>query len=132
ADAMLGRIQNDLFDLGADLCTPEQKNPKWPPLRIVAEQTLRLEREIDAMNEAIPPLKSFILPGGSEAAAWLHFARTVARPARREMTAAAETTTVSAEAIKYVNRLSDHLFVMARRLNPNAPATFPCAPGKNR
>ena len=132
ADAMLGRIQNDLFDLGADLCTPEQENPKWPPLRIIAAQTDRLEREIDAMNERIPPLKSFILPGGSEAAAWLHLARTVARRAEREITALAETQPVGAEAIKYINRLSDHLFVMARRLNANGADDILWVPGKNR
>ena len=132
ADAMLGRIQNDLFDLGADLCTPEQENPKWPPLRVVAVQTERLEREIDAMNEAIPPLQSFILPGGTAAAAWLHLARTVARRAERAMTHAAETTAVSAEAIKYINRLSDHLFVMARRLNANGAQDVLWVPGKNR
>jgi cob(I)alamin adenosyltransferase len=132
ADAMLARIQNDLFDLGADLCTPEQENPKWPPLRIVAVQTERLEREIDAMNEAIPPLKSFILPGGSEAAAWLHLARTVARRAEREMTALVEVAAVGAEAIKYINRLSDHLFVLARRLNDNGARDVLWVPGKNR
>lgn len=132
ADAMLGRIQNDLFDLGADLCTPEQENPKWPPLRMVAEQTQRLEREIDAMNDAIPPLQSFILPGGSPAAAWLHLARTVARRAERAMTVAAETTPVNPEAIKYINRLSDHLFVMGRRLNDNGAKDVLWVPGKNR
>jgi len=132
AEAMLARIQNDLFDLGADLCTPPAENPKWPPLRIVPAQTERLEREIDAMNDKIPPLKSFILPGGSEAAAWLHLARTVARRAEREMTAAAETTPVSPEAIKYINRLSDHLFVMARRLNENGARDVLWVPGKNR
>jgi cob(I)alamin adenosyltransferase len=132
ADAILGRIQNDLFDLGADLCTPEQENPKWPPLRIVAAQTDRLEREIDAMNEAIPPLTSFILPGGTPAAAWLHLARTVARRAERAMTRAAETTPVSPEAIKYINRLSDHLFVMGRRLNANGAQDVLWVPGKNR
>jgi len=132
ADAMLARIQNDLFDLGADLCTPEEENPKWPPLRIVAPQTDRLEREIDAMNEKIPPLQSFILPGGSEAAAWLHLARTVARRAEREMTALAEVAPVSPEAIKYINRLSDHLFVMARRLNANGANDLLWVPGQNR
>lgn len=132
ADAMLGRIQNDLFDLGADLCTPEQEKPKWPPLRVVAVQTERLEREIDAMNEAIPPLQSFILPGGTAAAAWLHLARTVARRAERAMTLAAETTAVNPEAIKYINRLSDHLFVMARRLNANGAQDVLWVPGKNR
>ena len=131
-DAMLGRIQNDLFDLGADLCTPEQEKPKWPPLRVVAVQTERLEREIDAMNEAIPPLQSFILPGGTAAAAWLHLARTVARRAERAMTHAAESTAVNPEAIKYINRLSDHLFVMARRLNANGAKDVLWVPGKNR
>ncbi len=132
ADAMLGRIQNDLFDLGADLCTPEEEKPKWPPLRIVPEQTARLEREIDAMNDKIPPLKSFILPGGSAAAAWLHLARTVARRAEREITALARAQPVTAEAIKYINRLSDHLFVMARRLNADGANDVLWVPGKNR
>lgn len=132
ADAMLSRIQNDLFDLGADLCTPEVADPKWPPLRIVAAQTDRLEREIDAMNENIPPLKSFILPGGSAAAAWLHLARTVARRAERDMTALAERETVTPEAIKYINRLSDHLFVLARRCNGNGAHDVLWVPGQNR
>jgi cob(I)alamin adenosyltransferase len=132
ADAMLARIQNDLFDLGADLCTPEAENPKWPPLRLVAQQTDRLEREIDAMNEAIPPLASFILPGGSPAAAWLHLARTVARRAEREMTQLAEEETIGSEAIKYINRLSDHLFVLARRQNANGADDILWVPGKNR
>jgi cob(I)alamin adenosyltransferase len=132
ADAMLARIQNDLFDLGADLCTPEQANPKWPPLRIVAAQTDRLEREIDAMNDRIPPLQSFILPGGSAAAAWLHLARTVARRAERAMTLLAEAESVSPEAVKYINRLSDHLFVMGRRLNDNGAKDVLWVPGKNR
>lgn len=132
ADAMIGRIQNDLFDLGADLCTPEAENPKWPPLRVVPAQTDRLEREIDAMNEAIPPLQSFILPGGSEAAAWLHLGRTVARRAEREMTRLAEEESINPEAVKYINRLSDHLFVLARRLNANGAADVLWVPGKNR
>ena len=132
ADAMLGRIQNDLFDLGADLCTPEEENPKWPPLRIVPAQTERLEREIDAMNDKIPPLKSFILPGGSPAASWLHLGRTIARRAERAMTEAAETIPVNPEAIKYINRLSDHLFVMGRRLNGNGANDVLWVPGKNR
>src|SRR5690606_10482025 len=132
ADAMLGRIQNDLFDLGADLCTPEQDNPKWPPLRIVAAQTERLEREIDAMNERIPPLKSFILPGGSTGAAWLHLARTVARRAEREMTALSEIEPVNPEAVRYINRLSDHFFVMARHLNDNGAGDVLWVPGQNR
>jgi len=132
ADAMIGRIQNDLFDLGADLCTPEVDEPKWPPLRVVAAQTDRLEREIDAMNEAIPPLQSFILPGGSQGAAWLHLARTVARRAEREMTRLAEEESINPEAVKYINRLSDHLFVLARRLNANGAADVLWVPGKNR
>jgi cob(I)alamin adenosyltransferase len=132
ADAMLGRIQNDLFDLGADLCTPEAENPKWPPLRIVAAQTDRLEREIDAMNAQIPPLQSFILPGGREPAAWLHLARTVARRAERDITALADVEPVNPEAIKYINRLSDHLFVMGRRLNDNGAGDVLWVPGKNR
>src|SRR6185295_4386047 len=117
-DDMLKRIQNDLFDLGADLCTIEGK-PGEQALRIVPAQTERLEREIDAMNGELSPLTSFILPGGSEPAAWLHLARTVARRAERGMTALATQQPVNPEAIKYINRLSDHLFVLARKLNDN-------------
>ena len=109
ADAMLARIQNDLFDLGADLCTPHEESPKWPPLRMSQAQVDRLEAEIDAMNAAIPPLRSFILPGGSALSSWLHLARTVARRAERGMTALAEGETVTPLAVMYVNRLSDHL-----------------------
>ena len=122
ADAMLARIQNDLFDLGADLCTIKAKRGQ-PALRIVPEQTARLEREIDAMNGELEPLKSFILPGGSEAAAWLHLARTVARRAERRMTQLAAEQAINPEAIKYINRLSDHLFVLARRLNDESSLT---------
>jgi cob(I)alamin adenosyltransferase len=131
ADAMLARIQNDLFDLGADLCTVKAKRGQ-PALRIVPEQTARLEREIDAMNAELSPLNSFILPGGSEASAWLHLARTVARRAERRMTQLAVKQTVSPEAIKYINRLSDHLFVLARRLNDNGAADVLWVPGGNR
>jgi len=131
ADAMLARIQNDLFDLGADLCTVKAKRGQ-PALRIVPEQTARLEREIDAMNDELSPLNSFILPGGSEASAWLHLARTVARRAERRMTQLAVKQTVSPEAIKYINRLSDHLFVLARRLNDNGAADVLWVPGGNR
>jgi len=98
----------------------------------VAAQTERLEREIDAMNDKIPPLQSFILPGGSAAAAWLHLARTVARRAERAMTAAAEAQSVNPEAVKFINRLSDHLFVMGRRLNDNGAKDVLWVPGKNR
>ncbi len=130
-DEMLKRIQNDLFDLGADLCTIEGKAGEQA-LRIVPSQTERLEREIDAMNGELSPLTSFILPGGSEAAAWLHLARTVARRAERDMTALATRQSVSPEAIKYINRLSDHLFVLARKLNDNGAADVLWVPGGSR
>jgi cob(I)alamin adenosyltransferase len=130
-DAMLKRIQNDLFDLGADLCTIEGKRGE-EALRIVASQTGRLEQEIDAMNGDLAPLTSFILPGGSETAAWLHLARTVARRAERCMTALAAEQPVNPEAIKYVNRLSDHLFVLARRLNDNGASDVLWVPGGAR
>lgn len=133
ADGMLARIQNDLFDLGADLCTPEEENPKYPPLRMTAEQVSRLEREIDTMNADIPPLKSFILPGGAAAAAWLHLGRTVARRAEREMTRAAdEGQDINPVAIQYINRLSDHLFVLARKVNDNGARDVLWTPGQNR
>ncbi|MCC8428337.1 cob(I)yrinic acid a,c-diamide adenosyltransferase [Reyranella aquatilis] len=133
ADAMLGRIQNDLFDLGADLCTPEGKAKRdEQALRMVPSQVERLEREIDAMNAELQPLKSFILPGGSEAASWLHLARTVSRRAERCMTRLAAEQTINPEAIKYVNRLSDHLFVLARRLNDNGAADVLWVPGGSR
>lgn len=131
-DDMLARIQNDLFDLGADLCTPEQEDPKYPPLRMSEEQVTRLENEIDAMNADIPPLQSFILPGGSAAAAWLHLARTVARRAEREMTLTAETQEINPAAIQYINRLSDHLFVLARKVNDNGATDVLWVPGQNR
>ena len=130
-DDMLKRIQNDLFDLGADLCTVEGKAGEQA-LRIVPSQTERLEREIDAMNGELSPLKSFILPGGSEAAAWLHLARTVARRAERGMTALATQQPVSPEAVKYINRLSDHLFVLARKMNDNGGSDVLWVPGGSR
>ena len=133
ADAMLGRIQNDLFDLGADLCTPEGKTKRdEQALRVVPSQTERLEREIDAMNAELKPLSSFILPGGSEVASWLHLGRTVARRAERCMTALAAREAINPEAIKYINRLSDHLFVLARRLNDNGAADVLWIPGATR
>jgi cob(I)alamin adenosyltransferase len=131
-DAMLGRIQNDLFDLGADLCTPEAENPKYPPLRIVQAQIDRLEREIDAMNEKMKPLDSFILPGGTPAAAHLHLARTVARRAERVMTELATHERINDLAIAYINRLSDHLFVLARHVNDDGARDMLWVPGKNR
>lgn len=132
ADAMLARIQNDLFDLGADLCTPEEENPKYPPLRVAASQVARLEAEIDAMNAELQPLNSFILPGGKPTAAQLHLARTVARRAEREITRAAELEPIGAEAVKYINRLSDHLFVLARWINNRGAADVLWVPGANR
>ena len=132
ADAMLLRVQNDLFDLGADLCTPEDGKRSEGALRIEASQVTRLENEIDAMNDDLEPLKSFILPGGRPAAAHLHHARTVARRAERLMTDLAAREAVNPEAVKYVNRLSDHLFVLARRLNDGGKADVLWVPGGNR
>jgi cob(I)alamin adenosyltransferase len=132
-DPMLGRIQNDLFDLGADLATPARdKGPE--PLRIVASQTERLEREIDALNASLEPLTSFILPGGSRAAARLHHARTVCRRAERAAVAfvEAEATDVHTEAIRYLNRLSDLLFVAARWANARGRADVLWAPAATR
>jgi cob(I)alamin adenosyltransferase len=134
-DAMLSRIQNDMFDLGADLATPERDKPLgWEPLRIVAAQVARLEGEIDAMNAAIPPLDSFVLPGGSPLAAHLHLARTMARRAERLIAQLAATPDekVSAPALAYANRLSDFLFVAARRANGNGAADVKWIPGANR
>jgi cob(I)alamin adenosyltransferase len=130
-DAMLGRIQNDLFDLGADLCTPDDP-ADYPPLRIVEGQVERLEQEIDALNAELAPLNSFILPGGTAAAAYLHLARTVARRAEREITALAAVETVNPRAIKYINRLSDHLFVLSRHVNDRGAKDVLWVPGKNR
>ncbi|WP_119461425.1 cob(I)yrinic acid a,c-diamide adenosyltransferase [Rhodospirillaceae bacterium SYSU D60014] len=133
ADAMLARIQNDLFDLGADLCTPEAEDEQpGAALRIAAGQVERLEQEIDRMNAALQPLNSFVLPGGTAAAAQLHLARTVIRRAEREMTALAGEQPVNPLAIQYVNRLSDHLFVMARHLNDGGRADVLWKPGANR
>ncbi|MBS0223359.1 MAG: cob(I)yrinic acid a,c-diamide adenosyltransferase [Proteobacteria bacterium] len=130
-DDMLKRIQNDLFDLGADLCTIEAKEGAQA-LRVSAGQTERLEREIDAMNAELAPLTSFVLPGGSEASAWLHLARTVARRAERRMTALAAEQPINPQAVKYINRLSDHLFVLARRLNDYGAADVLWVPGQGR
>ncbi|PWR21852.1 cob(I)yrinic acid a,c-diamide adenosyltransferase [Zavarzinia compransoris] len=128
-DAMLGRIQNDLFDLGADLATPEGIEGA---LRIVEAQVTRLEGEIDGLNAGIPPLRSFILPGGSRAAAFAHQARTVARRAERAVSALAAVEAINMAALRYVNRLSDHLFVLARHLNDNGAADVLWVPGANR
>ena len=132
SDAMLARIQNDLFDLGADLCTPETGRRAAGALRIVAAQVERLEAEIDAMNAELAPLDSFVLPGGSAAAAYLHLARTVTRRTERLVCALAADEPVNAEAVKYLNRLSDHLFVLSRRLNGNGAADVLWQPGATR
>ncbi|MBB4105676.1 cob(I)yrinic acid a,c-diamide adenosyltransferase [Allorhizobium borbori] len=134
-DAMLARIQNDLFDLGADLAAPDTGEPlEYEPLRIIDKQVQRIEQEIDALNATLDPLRSFILPGGSPAAAWLHLARTVARRAERHMVELSkrEGETVSRAAVEYINRLSDFLFVAARHTNDGGKADILWVPGKNR
>jgi len=128
---MLARIQNDLFDLGADLCTPEAGRKSEGALRVLPSQTERLEREIDAMNAQLKPLDSFILPGGTPLAAQLHVARTVTRRAERLVTALAEAETLNPEAVKYLNRLSDHLFVLSRVAN-HETGDILWRPGANR
>lgn len=133
ADAMLGRIQNDLFDLGADLCVPlTEGEADGQMLRIALAQVERLEGEIDQMNARLSPLSSFILPGGSAASAYLHMARTVARRAERLITALGEIEPLSEHAIAYINRVSDHLFVLARWTNGLGDGDVLWTPGKNR
>jgi cob(I)alamin adenosyltransferase len=135
-DAMLARIQNELFDLGADLCVPDRgQTLDYEPLRILPEQAARLEREIDELNASLAPLKSFVLPGGHAAATALHLARTICRRAERLMVHLAETTgeTVSPAALAYVNRLSDFLFVASRHVNHvTALGDMLWVPGKTR
>lgn len=133
-DAMLARIQNELFDLGADLATPPEPKPEWEVLRVTAAQVARLEAEIDAMNAAVEPLNSFVLPGGSALAAHLHLARTVCRRAERRVSALATdpAQTISPESLKYLNRLSDHLFVASRHANANAGGDVLWKPGATR
>ena len=130
--ASLARIQNDLFDLGADLCVPpDDEAPRRSTLRITSSHPERLEREIDAMNEHLAPLRSFVLPGGSELAAALHVARTVARRAERRCFALAEAESVGADALRYLNRLSDWLFVAARVANGDGTRDVLWEPGAN-
>jgi len=132
-DAILARVQNDLFDLGADLATPPAKNEAdTPRLRILDSQVTRLEAEIDALNARLAPLTSFILPGGSAAAAALHLARTVCRRAERGCVALAGREEVSAAALKYLNRLSDLLFVAARFANDEGRGDVLWTPGATR
>ncbi len=133
-DAMLERIQNDLFDLGADLATPPSDQPLgYEPLRIVMAQVTRLEQEIDALNARLSPLRSFVLPGGSAASAALHLARAISRRAERRMVAlSASGEEVSAPALQFINRLSDFLFVAARVANRDGADDVLWTPGKNR
>jgi len=134
-DAMLLRIQNDLFDLGADLCTPDRGEPLgYEPLRIVEPQVARLEADIDRLNADLAPLRSFVLPAGTPAAAHLHLARTIARRAERLLVAlmADPAEPVGAPALKYLNRLSDFLFVGARYANHKAEGDVLWVPGKFR
>jgi cob(I)alamin adenosyltransferase len=133
--ALLTRVQNDLFDLGADLATPADDGDFTPSemvLRIVVSQWEWLEAQIDALNERLEPLTSFVLPGGSEAAARIHVARASTRAAERAMTALAEQTAVNPAALVYINRLSDLLFVLARVVNADLGGDIKWVPGANR
>jgi cob(I)alamin adenosyltransferase len=134
-DAMLARIQNDLFDLGADLCTPDTgEKLDYEPLRIIDAQVTRLEREIDGLNASLAPLRSFVLPAGTPAATALHVARTVCRRAERHMVELSRVPgeTVGDAALRYINRLSDFLFVASRHANAAGPGDVLWAPGQNR
>lgn len=133
ADNMLSRIQNDMFDVGADLATPgENFEPDEMTLRATDAQVTRLESEIDALNANLADLTSFILPGGSAASAYLHMARTIVRRAEREAISASKADAINPVAIKYLNRLSDHLFVLARHLNDEGKSDVLWVPGANR
>lgn len=132
-DDMLGRVQNDLFDLGADLCTPySDPKPDYEELRISAAQVQRLETEIDLMNSKLQPLRSFVLPGGTATAAYLHLARTITRRAERIIVALSEKENIGETAIQYTNRLSDFLFVASRYANHHSIGDVLWVPGKNR
>jgi cob(I)alamin adenosyltransferase len=130
--AMLARLQNDLFDLGADLCVPGDSGKKDGGLRIVQSQIDRLEAEIDSLNARLAPLNSFVLPGGSPTAAFLHQARTVARRAERLICALYDREGVNPLAVAYINRLSDHLFVLSRHVNQDGAGDPLWVPGANR
>jgi len=134
-DAALARISNDLFDLGADLCTPDMHKDAtapYPPLRVIEGQVLRLEAEIDAMNARLTPLRSFILPGGSALAAQMHLCRTVCRRAERLVVELATMEDINAEAVKYLNRLSDWFFVAGRIANNDGKDDVLWVPGLTR
>jgi cob(I)alamin adenosyltransferase len=125
------RVQNDLFDVGADLCVPQHESSRQR-LRVSAPQVSAIEREIDRLNEGLAPLTSFVLPGGSPASAWLHFARTVARRAERDVAEVAAGEPLNPELVKYLNRLSDLLFVLARHANQRGATDVLWQPGLNR
>lgn len=129
-------IQNDLFDLGADLATPADEGDDFAPsemvLRITPSQVERLESEIDAVNDGLDPLTSFILPGGSNAAAAIHLARATARRAERTAVSAAQVMALNPQALAYLNRLSDYLFVVARMLNSGGKSDILWVPGASR
>ena len=134
-DAALSRIQNDLFDLGADMCRPDMEKDaqaEYTPLRVSDNQVSRLETEIDTMNKALEPLRSFILPGGSDLAAYLHLCRTVSRRAERLSVELATVEHVNPAAVKYLNRLSDWFFVAARVSNDGGTKDVLWQPGANR
>ena len=130
--AVLARVQNDLFDLGGDLCRPEREHRKVEPLRVSERQVTWIEERIDAFNAALAPVDSFVLPGGSHAAAHLHHARTVVRRAERYMTEISSQEPVNPAALKYANRLSDLLFVLARYVNERGKADIIWRPGLHR
>lgn len=132
-DQSLGRIQNDLFDLGADLATPETgEDLGYEPLRITDAQVTAIEQAIDVLNAELKPLRSFVLPGGSPAAAYLHLARTVSRRAERLMVELAAREQINPAAVRYMNRLSDYFFVASRYLNEKGEQDVLWVPGQNR
>ncbi|MGB0844188.1 MAG: cob(I)yrinic acid a,c-diamide adenosyltransferase [Alphaproteobacteria bacterium] len=131
-DAILAAMQNDLFDVGADLCVPEQENYEYEPLRVTDAQVEKLEAHIDALNADLEPLNSFILPGGSALSAHLHICRTSVRTAERQVTALAETETINPAVVKYLNRASDLFFVLARVANDKGASDVLWVPGANR
>jgi cob(I)alamin adenosyltransferase len=131
--SLLRDIQNDLFDVGADLCMPQSASePEGAALRVTASQSEKLERAIDRVNDHLQPLHSFILPGGSQVAAWLHLARTVCRRAERSVVTLAKDVAINESVVIYLNRLSDLLFVLSRAVNNNGKDDVLWVPGKNR
>jgi cob(I)alamin adenosyltransferase len=129
---LLTRVQNELFDVGADLCKPEREDAKKTPLRVTARQVGTLESEIDRFNDSLAPLTSFVLPGGSAASAYIHLARGIVRRCERDIVALAAVEPINKEALKYVNRLSDLLFVLARYLNGRGTSDVLWQPGLSR